>query len=140
MKESESSGTVNHEGIVLNNDGKSVVVSINSATACSGCHAEGSCNLSGNKEKIIEVIGNYDVKSGDIVTILMKLSMGHTAVFLGYFLPFLVIVATLIILHSLSVSELFTGLISIAILIPYYTILYLFRKRISKKFTFTLKA
>jgi sigma-E factor negative regulatory protein RseC len=140
MKESGSAATVNHEGIVQKNDGKSVIVSIITGTACSGCHAEAGCAMSGKEEKIIEIFGNYDVKSGDSVTILMKLSMGYSAVFLGYFLPFLVVVATLIILHSLNTSELVAGLTSLAILIPYYSILYIFRKRISKKFTFTLKA
>jgi sigma-E factor negative regulatory protein RseC len=140
MKESGSQGIINHEGIVQKNSGNSVIVSISSVSACSGCHAEGSCNLSGREEKIIEVTGSYDVKPGDNVTILMRQSLGHSAVFLGYFLPFILVITTLIIVHSTKASELVTGLTSIAILIPYYTVLYLFRKRIGRKFTFTLKS
>jgi sigma-E factor negative regulatory protein RseC len=139
MTNSEVPGIINHEGIVQRNEGNAVIVSISSASACSGCHTEGSCSLSGKEEKIIEVHGNYDVKPGDKVTILMKGSMGYTALFLGYIFPFITIIAVLIIMISLKVPELTSGLISIAILIPYYTILYLFRKKIDTKFSFTLK-
>jgi sigma-E factor negative regulatory protein RseC len=130
---------INHEGIVLSNDGINVIVSISSTSACSGCQAEGSCNLSGEVEKKIEVHGNYDVKSGERVTIIMKQSMGYLALFLGYLFPGIMVVAVLITLISIKVTELFSGLISIAILIPYYTLLFFIRERINKKFTFTLK-
>ncbi len=115
------------------------MVTIISSSACSGCHAEGSCNMSGKEEKIIEVRGRYNVNPGDQVTILMKQSMGYAALFLGYLLPIIVVVACLSILISLNVSELSSGLISVAILIPYYIILFFFRKTINEKFTFTLK-
>jgi sigma-E factor negative regulatory protein RseC len=139
MTNSDISGIINHEGIVQRNEGNAVIVSISSASACSGCHAEGACTMSGKEEKIIEVFGQYNVKPGDSVTILMKQSMGYAALFLGYVIPFLTVIAVLITLISLNIPELTSGLISISILIPYYTILYLFRKTINTKFTFTLK-
>jgi positive regulator of sigma E activity len=139
MANSDSSNIINHEGIVQSNDGKTVIISISSVSACSGCHAEGTCTLSGKEEKIVEVHGKYNVKSGDQVTILMQQSMGYTALFLGYLLPGIVVVSVLITMISMKVSELTAGLTSIAILIPYYVILYFLRERINKKFTFTLK-
>jgi len=139
MADSDSSNIINHEGIVLSNNGGTVIISISSASACSGCHAEGSCNLSGKEEKIIEVRGKYDVKSGERVTILMKQSMGYTALFLGYLFPGIAVVGVLITMISIKVPELFAGLISLAILLPYYTLLFFIRERINKKFTFTLK-
>lgn len=139
MTTSDNSKIINHEGVVQRNDGNTVTLSILSASACSGCHAEGSCNLSGKEEKIIEVHGRYDVKPGDKVTILMKQSMGYSALALGYILPAISVIAVLFILISYKIPELTAGLISIAILIPYYSILFLFRKRINEKFTFTLK-
>lgn len=136
---SDKSGTIDHIGIVQKVEAGSVIVSIISSSACSGCHTESYCTLSGKKEKIIEVRGNYDVKPGDSVTVVMKQSMGHVAVILGYLLPFISVITALIILISFNVSELISGLISMSILIPYYSTLYLFRQRINKKFTFTLK-
>ena len=65
--------------------------------------------------------------------------MGFTALFLGYVLPLLIVIACLLILTSIKVSELLSGLTSVAILIPYYLTLFLFRKRVNKKFSFRLK-
>jgi len=134
-----SSETIDHEGIVQNADGKSVVVTISSETACSGCHAGNSCNISGQKDKAIEITGNFNVKQGDSVIVQMKQIMGFTALLYGYLLPLVSVVTLLIVLISVKMSELASGLISIGILFPYYLILYLFRKRINDKFRFTLK-
>jgi sigma-E factor negative regulatory protein RseC len=139
MKSEKNTGIINHEGIVQKIDDTSVIVSISATTACAGCHAEGSCNMSGKEEKIIEVAGRYDVHPGDKVTVLMKQSMGFAALFLGYLLPLIAVVAVLIILVIMEVPELTSGLLSLAILLPYYTILFFFRKRVNEKFVFTLK-
>lgn len=133
------SGIIDHEGIVQRKGNKSVFVAISSASACSGCHAEGSCSMSGKEEKIIEIRGSYNVNPGDQVTILMKQSMGYSALFLGYIFPVIAVIAVLITLVSLKVPELTSGLASIAILIPYYTTLFFLKKTIDEKFTFTLK-
>lgn len=139
MNNSDTFSTINHLGIVQKTDNKYVTVSISTTSACSGCHAEGSCTLSGKEEKIIEVSGSYNVKVGDTVTILMKQSMGYVALFLGYILPLISVIVILIILLSLKVTELTAGLTSLSILIPYYTVLYFFRNHINEKFIFKLK-
>lgn len=137
---SEKFDTIEHEGIVQKSDNESVTVSIISSAACSGCHAEGMCSLSGKQEKIIDIPGEYQVLPGDLVTVRMKQSSGHTAVFFGYVMPLILLTAILIILISLSAPELIAGLGALAVLIPYYLLLYIFRNRISRKFIFTLKA
>jgi Positive regulator of sigma E activity len=139
MTISTKSNTIGHDGIVQKSDNNSVTVKILSESACSGCHAEGVCSLSGKEEKIVVVSGVYNVSPGDNVTVLMEQSTGYAAVILGYVLPVILVISVLIILASLSDSELTAGIGSIAMLIPYYFILWLFRRRISKKFTFTIK-
>ena len=139
MEKLDNNKTIQHEGIVQKTDEKSVIVKITSYAACSGCHAEGSCTMSGKEDKLIEVTGNYNVNPGDSVIIMMKQSMGYNAILLSYILPLVAVFVILIILVSYSVSELAAGIFSLAILIPYYFLLYLFRNKIDKKFTFTLK-
>ena len=139
MHNTGNSAIIDHEGIVRKVENNSVIVSIKSSSSCSGCHAEGSCNMSNHEEKVIDISGRYNVKPGDSVTVLMKQSMGYTALFLGYILPVILVLATLIIMISMDAGELAAGLISISILIPYYLILFLLKKRINEKFTFTLK-
>ncbi len=132
--------TIEHEGIVQKSDSNSVTVSIISSAACAGCHAEGICSLSGKKEKTVEISGKYQVVPGDSVTIQMKQSSGHIAVFFGYVMPLILVVAILIILVAISIPELIAGLGALAVLIPYYLMLYIFKNRISRKLKFTLKS
>ncbi|TFG41044.1 MAG: Fis family transcriptional regulator [Bacteroidia bacterium] len=139
MKESGSQGTIKHDGTVKKADGNSVLVSITSNAACSGCHGEGLCGISGKEEKIIVVKGRYDVSPGDQVTVLMKQSTGYKAVVFSYLIPLVIVVASLIIFNLLSFNELTAGLISISLLVPWFLILYLFRNKINRSFTFTLK-
>lgn len=139
MKKSGSRETIEHDGTVKKVDSNSVLVSISKSSACSGCHAEGMCGISGKQEKIVDVIGRYNVSPGDTVTVLMEISTGYKAVVLSYLIPLIIVIAGLIALNSLSASELTAGLVSISLLVPYFLILYLFRKKINRSFTFTLK-
>ncbi|MFZ0281920.1 MAG: SoxR reducing system RseC family protein [Bacteroidales bacterium] len=139
MKEADIYETIQHDGIVQKVGDNSVLVTISSSSACSGCHAEGLCSISGKEEKTINVDGKYKVSPGDQVTVLMKQSMGYKAIVLSYLIPVVLVIACLLIMASLGVQELTSGLGSIAILVPYFFLLYLFRRKISKSFMFTLK-
>jgi sigma-E factor negative regulatory protein RseC len=139
MKDSGGINTIIHRGVVKKSDNESVTVVITSESACSGCHAEGSCTLSGKVEKSVIVKGRYMVNQGDSVTVSMKQSTGFTALFLGYLLPLIIVIMSLVLLVAMKYPELIAGLVSISSLLPYYLILYLFRKRIEEKFIFSIK-
>ncbi len=139
MSSTGNKSSIKHDGTVLSVGKDRVTVCISSASACVGCLAEGSCSLSEQEEKIIDVTGFYNVKPGDRVTVIMNQSMGYAALFLGYLLPLIIVIAVLVTAVSSGLSELPSGLISIGSLAPYYLFLFLFRKRINKKFTFSIK-
>jgi positive regulator of sigma E activity len=139
MTESTSHGTIQHDGTVTKVDGNSVLVTITSHPACSGCHAEGLCGISGREEKIIDIRGRYNVSPGDSVTVIMEQSTGYKAVVLSYLIPLVIVITGLIVCNLLSLNELTAGLVSISFLVPWYLILYLFRNKINRSFTFTLK-
>jgi hypothetical protein len=65
--------------------------------------------------------------------------LGLKAVALGYFLPFLFLLAVLVGLLAAGIPEMSAGLLSLGSLIPYYLLLYVFRKRIESNFTFSIK-
>lgn len=140
MSGSKICENIEYDGIVAKADDKSATVKIISYSACSGCHAEGFCMMSDKKEKDIIVPGKYKVAPGDCVKVLMKKSMGYKALILGYILPLLVFLVVLIILAAFSVDEIYAGLGALVILIPYYLMLWFFRKRIDNNFSFTIKA
>ncbi len=137
---SERSPEIEHKGVVSAADEQSVTVLISRATACSGCHSEKLCGISGKEEKIVTIQGKYNVYPGEEVTVTMKQTLGYSALLLGYVLPLSVVLLLLIILTAFSVNELFSCLFSIGALIPYYTILFLYRKFLDKKFIFILKS
>jgi len=69
----------------------------------------------------------------------MDESLGWKAVVLGYVLPFIVLIVSIIIFLSLMKNEGFAALLSIFMLIPYYTGLYLLRNKLSKEFRFRIQ-
>ena len=131
--------TVDHKGIVEKRGDNFVTVQITSKSACAGCHAEGVCTLSGQKIKTIDIAGNYNLKEGDDVTVQMKQSMGYSAVTFGYLIPLVIVIVTLVVCLDLQVKESHAGIIALLSVFPYYLFLWLYKKRINKKFVFSLK-
>jgi sigma-E factor negative regulatory protein RseC len=130
---------ISHEAIVKSVDNGSVTVSFSPGVSCSGCRAERSCGISGNSERIFKVDGSFDLHPGEQVVVSIKGSQGYLALFLGYLLPLILVVSTLVILSSLRAGELVSGLSSFGILIPYYIILWIFRRFVGNRFSFTIK-
>lgn len=117
-----------------------LIVNIISQSACSTCHAKGACTVSDFQDKEIEISefsGDYSV--GQEVTIIFKESKGFAALLWGYILPFFLVLITLIVATQLTENELESGLLSLAILIPYYIALYFFRHHLKKIFKFELE-
>ena len=135
------SKTIDHIGIIERIEGDIIFVRIEQESACSECHAKGICTASERKEKIIEVITDnsnaYHVNEKIIVS--AELSLGLKAVLLAFVFPLTIVVMAIIIGTYLNWDESTNGTIGLALLIPYYVILYYFRNRIKKKFVFTLK-
>lgn len=131
--------SISHEGIIKSVDVNSATVVLTSATACSGCHAESACGMSGSVKKEVTVTGIYDVRPGAKVTVMMTQSQGSLALILAYVLPLVLFILCLAVLSHFISDELIAGLISLAILIPYYLLLSVFRRQLSNKFTFKIK-
>ncbi|HNX42819.1 MAG TPA: SoxR reducing system RseC family protein [Bacteroidales bacterium] len=131
---------VSHQGRIVEMDDQKISVQIISLSACATCRAKGMCSASDMTEKLIEVKNEhkYVFHQGDHVNLVMKQSMGNKAVILGYFLPFVLLLITLLI-SSQYTGELYAGLLSLGILVPYYILLYLLRGRLSKSFNFKIE-
>ncbi|RRD88553.1 RseC/MucC family positive regulator of sigma(E) [Bacteroides heparinolyticus] len=131
---------IRHQGIVENISGSHLQVRIVQTSACASCSVKGHCSPAETKEKLVDV---YDVdaasyRPGDRVWVAGRLSMGAMAVLLAFILPFLVLIVSLFVLMAVRNDELFAALGSLALLIPYYYILWLNKARIGKKFSFSV--
>lgn len=117
-----------------------LIVNIVNQSACSGCHAKGACTVADYQDKEIEVTefkNTYQV--GDEVTILFKQTKGFTALAWGYVVPFFLVLGTLIATLEITGDELKSGLLSLAVLVPYYITLYFFRHLLKKVLKFELE-
>jgi sigma-E factor negative regulatory protein RseC len=130
-----------HPGIVEQLTDNTVLVKVLAMSACSTCHAKAMCNIAEVEEKIVEVKRDRDRSfvQGQEVVVSMRKSLGGLAVFLGYVLPFLVLMGVLLLVLLLTGNEGLAGLLAMAVLVPYYWLLYIFRDKLKKTFSFKIK-
>lgn len=131
--------TIEHEGIIVEVLPEVVRVQILSQTACSSCHAKGACTASDMELKIIDIRNvQTEYHIGEKVQVSMLSNQGLKALFYAYVIPFILLISTLIV-SSAFVRELFAGLISLMVLVPYYATLYLTKDKVANKFSYMLK-
>lgn len=133
--------TVEHSGKIVEITPQFTTVEIVSESACSACHAKGLCSLGESKTKAVQVPTspwqNYQV--GDTVILQLKASMGHKAVWIGYVIPLIILMAVLLGATATGVHELKAGLLSIAAVALYYLAVWLFQEKLKKEYIFSIK-
>jgi positive regulator of sigma E activity len=134
-----TSECIEHRGTVEEILNHCIRVKIQRDDACGHCGAQNMCNLGNDSGMIIETPkSDPDLKTGDVVGITMARSTGNKAILFGYFLPFILLISVLITLNAMGFRDWVSGLISIFTLVPYYLLLYAFRKKLSKTITFSV--
>jgi len=128
---------VSHDGIVKRIEGDKVFVSIIAKAACLSCQMNNSCSTSELSEKLIE-INRYDVNFtvGENVSVALKETSGVKALMIGYMIPFVLMIITLITVSEFTESEIIIGLSSLGILAPYYFSLFVLQDFLKKQFSF----
>lgn len=132
---------IEHSGIVKEITGNDLKVSIIAKSACLSCQLNTNCSVSDIEEKIIDVsVNNPDFyQVGESIEVFFKQTLGYRALFLGYLLPFIIVLSVLIGTMLLTENEGISGLTALAALFPYYLILYLKKDKIRKTFSFSIK-
>jgi len=131
---------IEHEGIIDHIEGDIAHVKIDSVSACASCHAKGACSAADQEEKFLDVpLMGASYRQGDPVFVQVANRMGFKAVLLGYVYPFLLLMAVLIGMLGAGATELRAGSFALLSIIPYYLLLFLFRDRLSRSFTFSIK-
>jgi len=129
---------IDHVGTISKIKDEKITVSILNVSACAGCHAKSACSMSDMKEKEIDIIDySSSFKLGEKVKIVYQESLGWLALLLAYVLPFVIVLTTLFIATAFT-NELISGLLALGILLPYYSLLYFFKDRLKKTFSFTI--
>lgn len=136
-----SNKNISHEGIITGIKGDDIEIKILSKGSCGSCQIKGACNMAEQAEKVLRVPipegKHYDI--GQRVNIVMSERQGNKAVFYAYFLPVVVLLASLFILIGIGLNDGISALLSMAVLGLYYLVLYLFRGKIKKKFSYDIE-
>ena len=131
---------ISHSGVVESIEKGCVHVRIVQTSACAACKVAGYCNAAESKEKIIDVYCDdsaaYAV--GQSVTVSASRQMAGHALLLAFGLPFVVMVAVLVVVLLITGDEGKAALGGLLSLLPYYGLLWLFRNQIGSRFAFTI--
>ena len=130
---------IEHEGIIESISDKHVMVRITSLSACGLCQAKSMCSTSNSEDKIIDIFTKEKVKIGQKVMILGSERQGFKAAWMAYLLPVILVVAVLAVTMSVTGNEKIAGIMSLAVLIPYFVILRIINDRLRKTFLFKIK-
>ena len=133
------SSTIEHLGVIKDITPKSIKVSLLNVSACSTCHTKATCAVSDVDNKIIDVINSGQaIKKGETVKVIFQKSLGPLALFLGYLLPFIILMLVLIGSWIFMNDEVFAGVASLLSVGAYYLALTLFRDKLKSTFTFKI--
>lgn len=136
------SSEIRHLGVIESISEERVSVRILQTSACAACKIASRCNASEAKEKIVEVHSASAAKFrniGDHVMVCTSRGVISKAMRIGFVLPFLLMVFTLIVAILVTGSELKAGLLSVGVLVPYYLVVWMLRDRIGRQVSFYLE-
>lgn len=132
---------IEQKGVVKDISNGLAKVDITSFSACAHCHSKRACDItdSANREIFVPISNVNSFSIGDSVSVVMKRTMGWKATILGYVIPFLLVLFTLLILNAFNIPEVIVGVGSLLVLAPYFIVLYLSRERLSNAFSFSIR-
>lgn len=133
---------ISHSGIVESIEDGCVKVRIVQTSACAACKVAGYCNAADSKEKIVDVFGDATAKElavGQQVTVTTSGQVAAKALMWGFGLPFVLMVAVLVLVLWLTGSEGKAALSGLAALVPYYILLWLLRNRMRQQLAFSIE-
>lgn len=134
------SNVISHTGIVDGIAEGVVCVRIVQSSACGSCKVASYCNSAESKEKIVEVrcadASSYTV--GQDVMVIAEPSVGMKAVTIAFVVPVITILAVVVIVLTAGGSEFMAAIAGLAVLVPYYAVLYAMRKHLERVLTFRI--
>ncbi len=115
---------------IVSIDGDRIECAIDCGDACGGCKAKSVCSGLGGEssnKKILSLIStNPNHKVGDVISVEISTAMGLRAVLLAYMLPVVLVIGLLLLLQSIGLSELWSGISALGALILYFVVIKVF--------------
>ena len=119
-----------HIGLISAVDGSKVSVRLVDDPTCHSCSMASFCNMDEDRS-LLELDSQVPGwKVGEEVMVKLRNSAGLTATLLAYVLPFLLVVATLLLILKLGYGEMIAASVSLLVLVPYYIVVHLLKGRL----------
>lgn len=131
---------ISHTGIVTAIEPNTVSVTMQVISACATCEEHNNCQFSESTNKEVKITTSHwkDYTIGEQVMVHVTHRQSANAIIIAYFLPALLIIAIVVILNHIHLNEMIIAAIALGSMIIYTLLLLCFRKRLQKKFTFTI--
>ena len=129
-----------HDGTVLTVSEGLVKVEMHVVSACSSCKAHEKCAFVDKADKVVEVETPdwKQYQTGDSVIVSVNESLGLMAVLLAYFIPAVLLIATVVVVSIATRSEGLAALATLLVVVLYFLILWRCKDRLQRKFSFGL--
>ena len=132
---------ISHAGVIESIEGDSIKVRIVQTSACAACKVAGHCNAAESKVKIVDVVGadatRYQL--GQEVVVWASKDVANKALVLGFGLPFLLMIAVLVIVLHVTDNEGVAALSALGSMLLYYGLLWLRRESIQRGISFRIE-
>lgn len=130
---------IDHQAIVKRIEPDGITVAIISSERCGGCAAAVLCGAQQSLEQKVEVPRPEDFTVGERVSVTATEPSQVRAVWLGIGIPCVLFLLVIFGLLAIRVKQGWAALGGLLVLIPYYLILYRYRKRITRRIQWIVK-
>jgi sigma-E factor negative regulatory protein RseC len=131
--------SITHEGVIESISDKKLFIRLSRLPACADCHARGICPVPDTAGGELMVTDRAEgLEQGDRVVVSVTRPVAYKAVWLGYVLPLILVLATMILFTALRVEEWVSALLSVSVLAPYFILIRLLDRRIERSVTFSV--
>lgn len=131
---------VRYHGVVKQVGEGYLQVGIMKSSSCISCSVKGHCSSAEAKERLVDVETTLATtyQLGQDVWLIGSVSTGWKALVYGVICPFLVVFISLIVFAAVMESELWAAIGALAMLAPYYIILYKNKESMKKQLSFSV--
>ena len=133
--------SINHDGQVVEISDNKVVAEIMVSEACGTCQAKGLCHTNGKRVRVEATAEpGQDFRVGQHVRVAFTPTLALSSVLFAYVLPLVLMFAVMFTLIAITGSQDIGCLCGLAVLPVYYTVLYMMRHKLRRKFKFSVEA
>ncbi|MFI3281278.1 MAG: SoxR reducing system RseC family protein [Rikenellaceae bacterium] len=136
-----ASNRFTHSGTILSISEGKARIGFESQGACAGCQARAKCGMvdSSTREVYVNIDSNHTHNIGDEVEVAISYKMGMMSVVIAYIVPLFLLIGILTAAISAGLNEGIAALISLASVVIYFGVVYLFRSKLDKQIIFTIE-